>query len=581
MSTQATDTFIPEFRTLKKAGKNTPKEGKEIKIALLGDHATQFIKEALLGYGALSKVNYTVFEAEYSQIDQEIHDTDSELYHFSADIVIITNSVHKLEQSFHKSAHKAHFAENFLNNAKSWLDSIKQNSKAKVLLCNFPELPDNVFGNYASKVDVSFLFQLRKLNYELMLLSREYGNLFICDIAALYSLYGQHYAKSAQMYISADMIFSIDFIPVAAKNFHDTILSISGKFNKCLILDLDNTTWGGIIGDDGMENIKIGDLGIGKAFSKLQTWAKALKERGIILAVCSKNDEANAKEPFEKHPDMVLKIDDISVFVANWENKADNIRNIQEILNIGFDSMVFLDDNPFERNLIRQELPDVIVPELPEDPAEYLDYLLKLNLFETASYSENDKDRTKQYQAEAERVTSQAKFASIDDYLSSLQMTSEVKEVDKFSLPRVAQLTQRSNQFNLRTKRYTEEDLKSMSESGEYIGISFTLVDKYGDNGLISAIILKKEKDQMFIDTWIMSCRVLKRTMEPFVLNTIVELAKKHGFSKVTGEYIPTAKNGMVKEHYKNFGFKVSGADNNYVLDITNFEPLKCFIKSK
>jgi len=348
-----------------------------------------------------------------------------------------------------------------------------------------------------------------------------------------------------------------------------------------LILDLDNTTWGGIIGDDGIENIKIGDLGIGKAFSKLQTWAKALKERGIIIAICSKNDEANAKEPFEKHPDMVLKLEDISVFVANWENKADNIRRIQEILNIGFDAMVFLDDNPFERNLIRQELPEITVPELPEDPAEYMDYLNKLNLFETTSFSDNDKDRTQQYQAEAARITLQSQFGNIDDYLNSLEMVSEVKEIDSFSLPRVAQLTQRSNQFNLRTKRYTDEDLKSMLASGEYIGITFTLVDKYGDNGLISAILLKKEKHCVFIDTWIMSCRVLKRTMEPFVLNTIIEYTKKSGFNKLVGEYIPTAKNGMVKDHYKNFGFKENDVEGQWKLDAENFESLKCFISKK
>jgi FkbH-like protein len=412
-----------------------------------------------------------------------------------------------------------------------------------------------------------------------MKLSAQNGNLFLCDVAALYGVYGQNTAKSAQMYINADMIFSLDFIPVFTKQLNDIILALRGKFNKCLILDLDNTTWGGIVGDDGVENIKIGDLGIGKAFSKLQTWAKALKERGVILCICSKNDEANAKEPFEKHPDMVLRLEDISVFVANWENKASNIRNIQEILNIGFDSVVFLDDNPFERNLVRLELPDVIVPELPEDPAEYLDYLLSLNLFETVSFSENDKDRTKQYQAEAERVSSVAKFANIDEYLASLEMMSDVKEVDSFSLPRVAQLTQRSNQFNLRTQRYTDEDLKSMIESKEYIAISYTLVDKYGDNGLISAVVLKKEKDFMFVDTWIMSCRVLKRTMEPFVLNTIVEEAKKLGYSKLIGEYLPTAKNGMVKDHYKNFGFEEK--EGRWELNIDSFEKHKCFISAK
>jgi len=571
--------MIHEFSVLKKAKRKIEADWKEVRIAILGDHATQFIKEALIGYGAISKLNYNVYEADYSQIDQEILDADSELYNFNPEIVIVTNSVYKLEQSFHHSKNQDSFANSFLDKVEGWMEALKNNTKAKIILSTFPELPDAVFGNFASKVNSSFLYQLRVLNLELMKLSAQNGNLFLCDVAALYGVYGQNTAKSAQMYINADMIFSLDFIPVFTKQLNDIILALRGKFNKCLILDLDNTTWGGIVGDDGVENIKIGDLGIGKAFSKLQTWAKALKERGVILCICSKNDEANAKEPFEKHPDMVLRLEDISVFVANWENKASNIRNIQEILNIGFDSVVFLDDNPFERNLVRLELPDVIVPELPEDPAEYLDYLLSLNLFETVSFSENDKDRTKQYQAEAERVSSVAKFANIDEYLASLEMVSDVKEVDSFSLPRVAQLTQRSNQFNLRTQRYTDEDLKSMIESKEYIAISYTLVDKYGDNGLISAVVLKKEKDFMFVDTWIMSCRVLKRTMEPFVLNTIVEEAKKLGYSKLIGEYLPTAKNGMVKDHYKNFGFDEK--EGRWELNIDSFEKHKCFISAK
>jgi FkbH-like protein len=548
-----TNQGILDFKTLKRAKKAADSSWKEVRIAILGDHATQFIKEALIGYGAVNQLNYNVYEAEYSQIVQP-------------EIVIVTNSVYKLEQAFQTSKAQDNFANLFLDKVEGWLEALKTHAKAKVILSTFPELPDAVFGNYASKVSSSFLFQLRMLNLELMKLSAQNGNLFLCDVAAQYSIYGQKTAKSAQ-----------DFIPVFTKQINDIISAIRGKFSKCLILDLDNTTWGGIIGDDGIENIKIGDLGIGKAFTKLQLWAKALKERGVILCICSKNDEANAKEPFEKHPDMVLRLDDISVFVANWENKASNIRNIQEILNIGFDSMVFLDDNPFERNLVRQELPEVIVPELPEDPAEYLDYLIPLNLFETASFSENDKDRTKQYQAEAQRVTSIAKYANIDEYLASLEMVSEVKGVDDFSLPRVAQLTQRSNQFNLRTQRYTDEDLKSMIASGSYIATSYTLVDKYGDNGLISAIILKKEKDFMFVDTWIMSCRVLKRTMEPFVLNTIVEIAKTEGYQKLVGEYLPTAKNGMVKDHYKNFGF--SEVDGRWELDLNNFQDLKCFIK--
>ena len=352
------------------------------------------------------------------------------------------------------------------------------------------------------------------------------------------------------------------------------------KFKKCLIIDLDNTIWGGIIGDDGMENIQLGSLGIGKAFSEFQYWVKKLKNRGIIVAVCSKNTESVAREPFEKHPEMVLKMEDIAVFVANWENKADNIRNIQSILNIGFDSMVFLDDNPFERNMVRENLPDVCVPELPEDPADYLEYLYGLNLFETISFSNEDTERTKLYQIEAQRNNVQKKFANEDDFLKNLDMISLVEPFTKFNTPRVSQLSQRSNQFNLRTVRYGDADIERLSSDSNYFTFSFTLEDKFGDNGLICVIILQKESPKvLFIDTWFMSCRVLKRGMENFVLNTLVETAKENGFTTLKGEYLQTPKNEMVKDHYQNLGFK----ENNslWELDINSYENKKNFINRK
>ena len=381
------------------------------------------------------------------------------------------------------------------------------------------------------------------------------------------------------MYYSADMVLSIDALPVLAKNISDTIASIKGKFKKCLIIDLDNTMWGGIIGDDGIENIQIGDLGIGKAFTELQWWFKQLKQRGIILAICSKNNEHTAKEPFEKHPDMVLKLDDIAVFVANWNNKADNIRYIQSVLNIGFDSLVFLDDNPVERSIVRENLPEVVVPELPEDPAFYLDYLLKLNLFETASYAESDEQRTKQYQEEASRTIAKQNFTNEDDFLKSLEMYSEISNFNKFNTPRVAQLSQRSNQFNLRTIRYTEDIIEKLITSENHICYSFNLVDKFGDNGLICMIILEKQEDSLFIDTWLMSCRVLKRSMESFTLNKIVDEAKKVNVKKIVGEYISTSKNEMVQDHYLSLGF----TENNgkWELDVSTYQAKKNFIDER
>jgi FkbH-like protein len=375
------------------------------------------------------------------------------------------------------------------------------------------------------------------------------------------------------------MVFSLDFIPAVAKSTVDIILSLSGKGKKCLILDLDNTLWGGIIGDDGVENIQIGELGIGKAFTQLQHWVKQLKQRGIILAVSSKNDHDIAKGAFDNHPDMVLKYEDFAVFQANWNNKAENIKLIQEFLNIGFDSMVFLDDNPFERNLVRSFLPEVTIPDLPEDPAEYLNYLSKLNLFETSSYSEEDSGRSDQYRVEFERSQVKKAFTNENEYLASLEMVSECKPFDDYSVPRVSQLTQRSNQFNLRTQRYSENDVKIIADSKDYLTLSFTLEDKFGHYGLISLIILKKEKDSLFIDTWIMSCRVLKRTMENFVLNRIVNAAKHNGYSKLVGEFIPTAKNKMVKDHYKELGF--TETEGKWILEVNNYTDKQTFIKEK
>ena len=386
--------------------------------------------------------------------------------------------------------------------------------------------------------------------------------------------------------MSTEMVLSVNALPYVASRVVDIIGAIRGQFKKCLILDLDNTVWGGVIGDDGLEGIELGHgLGIGKAFTEFQMWVKKLKQRGIIICVASKNNEETAKEPFEKHPDMVLTLDDIAVFMANWETKVDNIRAIQGILNIAFDSMVFLDDNPFERNMVRENIPGITVPELPEDPGKYLEYLYSLNLFETASYSQADKDRTKQYQVEAKRVSLAKTFTNEADFLKSLDMVSTVSGFSKFNTPRVAQLSQRSNQFNLRTIRYTEADITSMAENPDVIDLSFTLEDKFGDNGLIAVVIMKKQDDEtLFVDTWFMSCRVLKRGMENFTLNMMVECAKKRGYKRIIGEYLPTPKNKMVGQHYPNLGFtplEVASEGAKYVLNVDSYQPRECYITKK
>lgn len=556
------------FKSLKSNLKKDLSSLQKIKVALLGDTATQFLAIALKGEAVDRGFKIEMFEADFNQVERQLLDSTSELFEFEADYIVIFQSSHKLLGKYNKMpADKKHL---LADERLDFVKSISENSRSRIIYFNYPEIDDNVFGSYSNKVDSSFIYQVRKINYELMNISIKSSNLFICDISSIQNKIGKDTLFHPAIYIGSEMVFSIESLPIIASRTLDVISAIQGKFKKCLILDLDNTMWGGIVGDDGYEKLEIGhELGIGKAFSEFQQWVLKLKQRGVIIAVCSKNNELTAKEPFEKHPEMVLKLEDIAVFIANWDNKADNIRRIQSILNIGFDSMVFLDDNPFERNIVRENIPEVTVPELPEDPAHYLEYLYSLNLFETATFSSSDSKRTKQYQIEAERAAVQMSFTNEGDFLKSLNMQSEVRPFDSFNIPRVSQLSQRSNQFNLRTIRYTESDIERMSKNGDYYNFSFTLTDKFGDNGLICVVILKNhDNESLFIDTWFMSCRVLKRGMENFTLNTIVDYAKNKGFKRIVGEYIPTQKNSMVADHFTQLGFSKTDDINNHYFNL-------------
>lgn len=570
-------TFNELKRNLKKDMGSLP----GIKVALLGDTATQFLATAIRGEGYERGYNVDLFEAEYSQVERQILDPTSDCHGFGAKYTVVFQSSHKFleRHSLSNPASQMKTADERL----SFVRDVCETVDGKIVYFNYPEIGDSVFGSYANKVQSSFLYQIRKLNLGLMELSREYPNLFICDLSELQAKYGRDCFFDSSVYVSTEMILSIDALPMVASRTMDIICALEGKFKKCLILDLDNTIWGGVVGDDGWENIQIGHgLGIGKAFTEFQQWIRKLRNRGIIVCVCSKNDEDKAREPFDKNPEMVLRHDDIAVFVANWSNKADNIRTIQRILNIGFDSMVFIDDNPFERNMVRENIQGITVPEMPEDPGDYLEYLYSLNLFETASYSSADKDRTVQYQVESQRVKASKSFTNEADFLKSLDMVSEVTGFDSFNTPRVAQLSQRSNQFNLRTIRYTEDEIRALGNDKRHKCFSFTLSDKFGDNGLICVVILERQDEEtLFIDTWFMSCRVLKRGMENFTLNTIVRYARENGFRRIIGEYIPTAKNSMVKDHYPSLGFKrLAGEDSClFELSVSQYSDKECYIQ--
>jgi len=553
------------------------------RIALLGDSATQHLATALTGHAYDRGLGLSLFDADYDQLDTQIMDDSSELYAFGADAVAIFLCVEKLYAAYCATAQtdRSQFADNIYMKITSYWQTLLRHAELPILQFNFAEADDGVFGNYANKLEFSFLYQVRKLNYLLMQDSAASKNVHIVDLNAVQQRYGRKTLTDEKLYYLAKMPLTMQILPTVAKQVVDILLALRGRSAKCVILDLDNTIWGGVVGDDGLSGIQIGELGMGHAFSALQAWLLELRRRGILLAVCSKNEETSAKEPFISHPEMLLRLSDIAVFVANWENKADNIRLIQQTLQIGFDSMVFLDDNPFERDLVKSLLPEVCVPDLPADPAQVLNYLQSLNLFETVSYSDADRDRTEQYQTESLRQAQMRQYASYDTYLISLEMCATAKPFDAFHIPRIAQLTQRSNQFNLRTVRYTEAEIAAMAENPRYITLYFTLQDKLSDYGLIGVVILEEQNaGTLFVNTWLMSCRVLKRGMEEFIINKVMETASRLHYRQVIGEYLPTAKNAMVANIYENMGFTAAG-EGRYAAQTQTFTPRPTRIKEE
>ena len=550
-------------------------------ISILSDQSCQFLTKAISGYGIKNLFDLSIWEAPIDQIDNQILNPQSEFNNNNFDITIVFESSHSLLKKYNSFDNKKNFSEEQFIRFKKLIEELICSNKTKVILFNFYELNDQVLGNFSSKTINSFIYQLRKLNFLISEFTSTISRISILDISSIQNRIGSKNIFDSSLYVNYGMVLNLDSLPIISKNIVDIISSFNSIFKKCLILDLDNTLWGGIIGDDGIENIKLGNLGIGKSFVDFQYWIKKLKERGVIICVCSKNNEDVAKNVFINHPDMVLSLEDISLFVVNWDSKVDNIKNIQKSLNIGFDSIVFIDDNPFERNSVSDNIPSITVPELPQDPSNYLPFLYEENLFETASSSSLDKDRTKLYQTEYKRVKSKSNFTDLSDYMINLNMKSNVELLNSFNIPRISQLSQRSNQFNLRTIRYTEDDLTRIMNSDDSYGLVFDLKDKFGDHGIISFVILKMTSSyEIFIENWAMSCRVFERGVEQFIMNNIVHFAIKNNYTKIHSEYLPTKKNMVVKNLFTKLKFKKVNK-NIYSLKTKNFIKLSTFINEK
>ncbi|MDC1253004.1 HAD-IIIC family phosphatase, partial [Amylibacter sp.] len=449
---------------------------------------------------------------------------------------------------------------------------------------NFDHLTERSLGNLDCYDIHGKTYFLNQLNNKFSEEAREIKNLYINDINYLSAYIGLKNWFDKSLWYQAKYAVNLESIPELSFNISKIINAIFGLTKKCLVLDLDNTCWGGVIGDDGLDGIFIGtETAISEAHTEFQKYAKELKMRGIALAVCSKNDFNNAKSGFE-HPDSILDFNDFTSFKANWSPKHENILTIANEINIGSDSLVFIDDNPAERDIVSSQVPSVSVPNVGSDVIHFVDHIDRNGYFEPISLLTDDINRNNYYKENKKRLKEEAIYNSYDEFLISLKMQADIKSFSSLYLERITQLTNKTNQFNLTTKRYTSGEIKGIASSKEFIKIYGKLTDKYGDNGLIAIVVGNIKHNQCHIDLWLMSCRVLKRKMEFAMLDEVVRLCKEKNISEIIGYYNKSTKNYMVSDLYEIFGFSlVSNISENTIwkLDISNYENKNKYIGLK
>lgn len=534
------------------------------KIAVLGGSTThdviKILELFLLHYG----IEPSFYESEYGQYWQDAMFDNPELAEFAPDLIYIhtTNrniaeypavgdSREKTEQLLKDTYEHFHIM---------W-EKLKETYGCVIIQNNFEFPYYRLLGNMDavnSNGRVAFVNRLNALFAEYAAANE---NFYLQDIQYLSACYGLDKWGDSFYWHMYKYALCVPAIPTLSYNLANIIKSVYGKNKKAYVLDLDNTLWGGVVGDDGPENIEIGqETSMGQVYAEFQSYLKEQKQIGIMLNVSSKNEEENALAGLSR-PDSVLKPDDFMVIKANWEPKSKNVAEIAAELNIGTDSLVFVDDNPAEREIIRQNLPGVAVPEM-DKPEEYLKTLDRSGFFEVTGLSEDDTKRNEMYKANQERKKMQDNFADYGEYLKSLDMKAEIGAFVPLYMARIAQLTNKSNQFNLTTKRLSQADIEHMAEDSSYITLYGKLADKFGDNGVVSVVIGKIKEDALHIELWLMSCRVLKRDMEFAMMDRLTEECKKRGIARIYGYYYPTAKNKMVENFYGLQGFTLKNRDN-------------------
>lgn len=528
------------------------------RIAILGGSTTTEVKSMLELFLLAQGIKPTFYESGYNRYYEDVSFENPDLWNFKPDIVLVhttwQNVSHfpelmeadgEVEQQVHQEM--ARF--------QTFWEKIHSELGAVIIQNNF-DLPRlRPLGNLEASQPFGRVNFLMRLNAEFANHAHTHSRFFINDIhylsaqVGLTEWFGNSYWYSFHMALSPTATIAL------ARNVAAIVKSIFGKSKKCLVLDLDNTLWGGVIGDDGLQNLILGkDHAVGEAFLDFQRYVKNLQQRGIILAVCSKNEPENAREGFS-HPDSVLKLEDFAVFKANWSPKPGNIREIAEELNIGLDSLVFVDDNPAERAIVSEQLPEVAVPDVGSDVSLFAEVLEQDRYFEVDKLVQEDLNRSAFYTSNAQRKVTESSFANYGEFLASLNMTAEIGPFVPVYLERITQLINKTNQFNLTTRRYTSAEVEAVAHDPSYITLYGRLTDKFGDNGLVTVLIGHIVGEALEVDVWLMSCRVLNREMELAMFDALIEQCQTRGIRKIVAVYIPSKKNQVVARHYANLGF--------------------------
>ncbi len=531
----------------------------EIKIAILGGSTTHEIKNILELFLLKNGIMPVFYESDYNRFYEEaVYEIDN-LKQFGPNLVYVHTTNKNIliyPDIFHSETEVNQLLETEIKRFENIWSALGSLNCA-IIQNNFEKNKERPLGNLDGYAFSGRNHFISKLNLALGVCARKINNLYINDIDYLSSYLGLNKWYDDVLWFNAKYALALDCIPELAFNLSKIISSILGKSKKCLVLDLDNTCWGGVIGDDGVNGISIGtETPIGEGFSRFQSYVKYLKSRGVTLAVCSKNEDVTAREGF-MHRDSILKLDDFSCFKANWQSKDTNLIAIANELNISTEAIVFVDDNPFERQLIKEQLSDISVPNIGEKVEYFIDHIDRNGYFEAVSLSKEDLQRDHYYETNKARSLTEKTYDSYDDYLESLSMSAEIANFKPIYLDRITQLINKTNQFNLTTKRKNIGEVERISKDENFIDLYGRLSDKFGDNGLVSLMVGRIDGAICHIELFLMSCRVLKRGMEFAMFDEFAKRCQQKSIKKIYGYYTQTPKNKMVSNLYVELGFEL------------------------